>query len=90
MMKYKTERWSHDIQEAEVTKDTDLSVFLADGSRELKVTQYHQWHDSREEARSHLIGRLEANALGFERELRQTQEALARLLNEERRTSNER
>lgn len=59
MKRYRTERYNNEIKEAEVVRETKASVFFADGAREFKVTQYHLWWDSREEALAYLIKRTE-------------------------------
>lgn len=58
MKKYKTTKWSDVVTVVEVEKETDQSVWCR-GCREAKSSLYHQYFDTFEEARKHLIERLE-------------------------------
>jgi hypothetical protein len=47
MKKYKTMRYHPTrIEEIEVDRETDASVWLSSGRREPKMTRYHQYHDT--------------------------------------------
>jgi hypothetical protein len=57
MIMYKTEKWSNKILELEVLKSTDKTVTYMRGERqdrELLVSSYHYWHNTKEDALNHL------------------------------------
>ena len=58
LIKWKTTGWSTEIQKIEIARETDSSIFLASRHgerREAKRTGYHIYHDSWEDARTHLM-----------------------------------
>lgn len=58
MIKYKTGGWLELIQEVEIEKETEKSVYVR-GSRLAKVGQYHRYHDSWADAREFLLRQAE-------------------------------
>ncbi|HRP30507.1 MAG TPA: hypothetical protein PKV73_01380 [Agriterribacter sp.] len=53
MLMYKTAKWSEKIEEREVLKTTDKSVYFTAHNREqkeLKHTSYYDWHDTKQDA----------------------------------------
>ena len=70
MIKWKVERWHDDIHRIECLSETEKTVMLPSQSsrgkprRENKVTDYHQYFDSWDEAHAELLARLEGEAEG--------------------------
>lgn len=57
MIMYKTYKWSNKIEEIDVIKYTDKTVTYLRGrreDRENKVSSYHCWHETKEDAINHL------------------------------------
>lgn len=78
MKLYKTNKYNNNIEEREVTKVTDKSIFYIykntntgkeTDERELKVTNYNIWHDTKGDAIEFLINRSEKKVEYHKREL---------------------
>jgi hypothetical protein len=63
LTKWKTSKWSIEIERIEIERETDASVFLktrrGDSRREAKRSTYIVYHDSWSDAREYLIAREE-------------------------------
>ena len=78
MKVYRTYKYDNRIEEREVTKVTDKWIFYVRrdsyngkeiNERELKITNYHIWHDTKEAAIGFLIKGAEGRIEFHEREL---------------------
>jgi len=71
--KYRTSSWRPEIEQVEVTRETEQSVFIAckSGSdrREAKRSSYTQFHDSWADAHVYLSQRAESNVASCRRML---------------------
>jgi hypothetical protein len=56
MIKYRTLKWSSKIEPVEVERETDSSVWIK-GQRNSKITEYHCYHDTWQEAKDTLLNR---------------------------------
>jgi hypothetical protein len=66
--------WSKKVEEFEVSKESDSSVWLmterGNECRELKITQNHCWYDNKEDAYSRVKTSFEEKINSLERQLK--------------------
>jgi hypothetical protein len=86
MIKYRTSYWKDGIEAREVEKETEKSVFYVtewkgrkSTHREAKVSSYHRWFDSWEEAHTYLTGKAELSLSAAKNSLRDAEEWLQEL-----------
>ncbi len=81
MIKYKTGRWKNEIEEVKIIKETAKQVTYAyndwNGSpcerREAKESNYHQYHDSWEDAHEHLLNKAHSRIESLRSQLQRAQ-----------------
>ena len=66
--------WAGRIKKHTVVKESEVSIWLESGSRELKSTTYQQWFNSFEEAKNHLIQSAEAKVSSLEYQIQSERE----------------
>ena len=62
MIKYKAILSLARIDKIEIAKETEKTVFLSNGRKANKVSDYASWHDTWEDARQHLLREAEEEA----------------------------
>lgn len=77
MKKFKALSWSGPrIEEVEIVRETDSSVFLLGGQRRAKVSECESYHDSWKEAHELLLARAEGRVSQARRALERANGAL--------------
>ncbi len=82
MKKYKTTSWSDNIEEVEIIRETDKSVFnmgWRGEERSAKSSEYCIYHNTWSAAHGYLVGRTQTKINGFRSRLEKEEEELEKL-----------
>lgn len=74
MIKYKTYPYGIEIREIAVTKETEHFYTFENGNREKKKSKWHNYFDTRVEARRFLIEKAEHTVEGCQRRLKEAED----------------
>ncbi len=83
MKKYKTTSWSDNIEEVEIIRETDNSVFRVEyegrEKRSLKTTSYNIYHNTWSAAHGHLVDKTQKEINSLRSRLARKEKELERL-----------